>query len=301
MIYEFEGYLVHHGIKGQKWGIQNGPPYPLGTKISQMIKRRASARQERNLSEDDSARRKKIAKAIAIAAGLSLATYGTYKLYKSGALDKAISVCKNKEISKVEFGSTGKLLNESFGSGEIKAIPSSQVPKSMNDLFGKLDDNNVLKTPKEVQNNCVNTALAAIARMKGLDVKPGWQENGHGLDASKWTECFFEKTDKLGNSILKTPPPSRLNSYETASKWFSRYPEGSYGIFCGRFQGVDGPVEHAIFWRIENGKLVAGDGIRGLRASKLFDILVTDSKEVVIQRCDDLTINTEELLKYVRR
>lgn len=22
-------YLAHHGIKGQKWGVQNGPPYPL--------------------------------------------------------------------------------------------------------------------------------------------------------------------------------------------------------------------------------------------------------------------------------
>ena len=25
----FNDYLVHHGIKGQKWGVQNGPPYPL--------------------------------------------------------------------------------------------------------------------------------------------------------------------------------------------------------------------------------------------------------------------------------
>ena len=23
------GYLIHHGILGQKWGKQNGPPYPL--------------------------------------------------------------------------------------------------------------------------------------------------------------------------------------------------------------------------------------------------------------------------------
>lgn len=23
------GYLEHHGIKGQKWGVRNGPPYPL--------------------------------------------------------------------------------------------------------------------------------------------------------------------------------------------------------------------------------------------------------------------------------
>lgn len=24
-------YLMHHGIKGQKWGVKNGPPYPLKT------------------------------------------------------------------------------------------------------------------------------------------------------------------------------------------------------------------------------------------------------------------------------
>ncbi len=23
--------LAHHGIKGQKWGVKNGPPYPLET------------------------------------------------------------------------------------------------------------------------------------------------------------------------------------------------------------------------------------------------------------------------------
>lgn len=26
-----DSYLAHHGIKGQKWGIKNGPPYPLET------------------------------------------------------------------------------------------------------------------------------------------------------------------------------------------------------------------------------------------------------------------------------
>lgn len=25
-------YLMHHGIKGQEWGVQNGPPYPLDEK-----------------------------------------------------------------------------------------------------------------------------------------------------------------------------------------------------------------------------------------------------------------------------
>lgn len=26
------GYLCHHGVKGQKWGVKNGPPYPLDKK-----------------------------------------------------------------------------------------------------------------------------------------------------------------------------------------------------------------------------------------------------------------------------
>lgn len=25
----YEDYICHHGIKGQKWGVRNGPPYPL--------------------------------------------------------------------------------------------------------------------------------------------------------------------------------------------------------------------------------------------------------------------------------
>ena len=31
-IYKSESaYLMHHGIKGQKWGQKNGPPYPIGS------------------------------------------------------------------------------------------------------------------------------------------------------------------------------------------------------------------------------------------------------------------------------
>ena len=33
-MYSRNAELYHHGIKGQKWGIRNGPPYPLGSDIS---------------------------------------------------------------------------------------------------------------------------------------------------------------------------------------------------------------------------------------------------------------------------
>ena len=27
--------LYHHGVKNQKWGVRNGPPYPLNSKGTQ--------------------------------------------------------------------------------------------------------------------------------------------------------------------------------------------------------------------------------------------------------------------------
>ncbi|MEY8515334.1 hypothetical protein AALC25_00130 [Lachnospiraceae bacterium 29-84] len=27
------GFLCHHGVKGQKWGVKNGPPYPIDQKV----------------------------------------------------------------------------------------------------------------------------------------------------------------------------------------------------------------------------------------------------------------------------
>ena len=36
-------YLEHHGIKGQKWGVRNGPPYPLGSGVKRAIRKTAGA------------------------------------------------------------------------------------------------------------------------------------------------------------------------------------------------------------------------------------------------------------------
>lgn len=73
--------LYHHGIKGQKWGVSNGPPYPLGSAISTgkrligkaagAIKRhkekriqaeaaRLKARQEKKAQQDEETKQKTI-------------------------------------------------------------------------------------------------------------------------------------------------------------------------------------------------------------------------------------------------
>lgn len=44
---ELSDYLEHHGIKGQKWGVEHGPPYPLKTGVSARIKRAAKSARSR--------------------------------------------------------------------------------------------------------------------------------------------------------------------------------------------------------------------------------------------------------------
>ncbi len=40
-------YLIHHQIKGAKWGVFRGPPYPLGSGINTRVKRRTKKAEQR--------------------------------------------------------------------------------------------------------------------------------------------------------------------------------------------------------------------------------------------------------------
>lgn len=35
---QYKDHLAHHGIKGQKWGVKNGPPYPLDDSESKLLR-----------------------------------------------------------------------------------------------------------------------------------------------------------------------------------------------------------------------------------------------------------------------
>lgn len=42
-----EDYLMHHGIKNQRWGVRRGPPYPLESGINTKVKTRTKAAEQR--------------------------------------------------------------------------------------------------------------------------------------------------------------------------------------------------------------------------------------------------------------
>ena len=51
---DFRGYLQHHGIKGQKWGVRNGPPYPLDASDHSAAEKKAAKGGSKKLSTSTS-------------------------------------------------------------------------------------------------------------------------------------------------------------------------------------------------------------------------------------------------------
>ena len=79
-------YLMHHGILGMKWGIRNGPPYPLG-------------------SEDYSTSEKKALRGVRNAAGAVVSkakkTKNVLKSDSGSRKSKALKEAREKDIDKM--------------------------------------------------------------------------------------------------------------------------------------------------------------------------------------------------------
>lgn len=57
-----QDYLMHHGIRGQKWGIMNGPPYPLNDNVKAIAYRGGLLKDgtQLNINKRDVAQARKI-------------------------------------------------------------------------------------------------------------------------------------------------------------------------------------------------------------------------------------------------
>lgn len=138
--------------------------------------------------------------------------------------------------------------------------------------------------------------------MKGYDVKPGFQKNAAGQfvenDFTNVLKCFNLSEDSKGVRIYQNG--TRFKGTGNAVKeLLSRYPDnGSYGYLDARFNILGHESRHAISWMNENGNIVFGDGVNGLKAKVYFNSIV-QSEMVNVFRADNVDINMDEIAKYL--
>ncbi len=272
-----EDHLSHHGIKGQKWGVKHGPPYPLQQKTGDLV-------------------------SYAVTKGVGLLTDLTVGAAKRGIAKARVSAddkrrSKNENIDK----KTGFHLKD-----PNKEYSDKDDISRINPGFAQAR----LLADKTTTNNCVYCTTAFELRKRGYDVRAKKADSGHGLDNLEVDALWKLKTPKKQFDVprpdvfTKAKRADRIKTYRDTIDWVKKQPDqrGNLAVHWG-FSG------HSMAYEIKGGKLTILDGQNGkihsngeaylkeLFGTNVFSDLA--ASDCSFRRTDNATPNWDEIKKRV--
>ena len=269
-------YLKHHGIKGQKWGVRNGPPYPLNSK-SKSTRKKAGGGTESSKEKGKAACNKVLSQS------------GKHQIYAE-QLDKSVEIGKNK-------------VNEVIhNSGSNYSSRRDSLPKDSK-LYVILDDRN----PTGSRDNCKDLAVANACYNYGHNVMAG--ENTYEGNLGAMFEDKFGMYDKvkfmtphssngreikqqLENNILRNAEEGDIGAVDiTYSELYKKRVKELTGIELG-----DG---HAFNWMVENDQVIFGCSQDGYPKdeSQIFDYVDASKQIEYVKITEDMANKISQYYK----
>lgn len=291
----YHSELYHHGIKGQKWGVKNGPPYPLKAGARSAAERKGGspvAKKEKGLIE------------VGIILGiyslplLSLIPLTIANAVHTKKVKKFDKQCdKEREEAKVDKKTGLKLKSKELTREEdiARVNPKREIDPG----------------DATYANNCVLCTTAYEMRRRGYEVQAGRALGLNGQDVAK--QCF----PKSKNTEVVTVPKECMKDNVKAYAWLRdaqkkiesgnkelkakvrdtlyKEPEGSRGQLLVRWPSGGG---HSVAYEIKDGKLEIIDAqinkvYKGKAAENYFNNIVS----VSYQRYDNSNFDAKQLKK----
>ena len=179
-------YLAHHGIKGQKWGVEHGPPYPLKSGVSARIKKAAKTVTDRVESNRQQKAAKKEAKAVA-------------KAKKKETLQDKLKAMSDQELD----ARAARLRKENAYLDEVAKM---QARKGESFLTKSAATLNNLKTAGDALSGLIQTG-------KKLSKAFGLTDDSGGVDTYDWHNWRTRKKGETEKQYAE-----RLNSLSNIKK-----------------------------------------------------------------------------------
>lgn len=301
--------IYHHGILGMKWGKKNGPPYPLGASDHSASEKKAGWRKSLDKSSDDndndkrkglSDKQKRAIKIGVTAVGVGLAAYGTYRLVKSGKLDKYIEAGKSKADSllkkkagdsKVGDIKVDDILNSASTTKSVtKGIKKLSKPETLADTIKNVNPN---RSNSAYDNNCTLCSTGSILRQVfGMDVTAGSTGRKPQNLGGIVEECF-EGAKVIDGSAVKFGK-SKQDASEMLIKRFGDNVSGVVSVEWKRGGG------HAFNWQIKDGKVSFYDGQANRDDSVVSKYwqMINQNGSLILARLDNANVKEEGIRKW---
>lgn len=268
--------LYHHGVRGMKWGVRKGPPYPLSGSKRSVSEKQAS--QKKSLTNRNNN---------------SLISIGKNKV--NSMLNKMTGSADDLKFDD-ETIRVGKAAVDSMMSQKTvdmsKGIRKLSKSESLDETLEKA---NPLRGTKEGENNCVLSAIAGFLRQTGYDVTAG-SSGGKPMNPAGVVEECFKGAKILEGSAVKFGK-SRQDAAEMLVKRYGQNAEGICGIqWRGNGRG------HTFNWKINDGVVSFFDSQQGKGdeyVSRYFS-LIDQTGNLTLARLDNLEINMDIISKYVK-
>ena len=252
--------LMHHGIKGQKWGVRNGPPYP--------IKEGQHSLREQTASGDKKAGGLLEAYAVAYLAALALSvTLAPLAVKKADER-------KSKEYEEDYYGQR-KIKNLSDAPRiDPSSMSMDEHMKSINPDYPDMG----------ATQNCMFCTTAMAMRMKGYDVQAEKCPDG-------WSSNNLKNTfNNFKSETPKAKSAAQLNNYLASQG------DGAYGNLIVYWTGGGG---HSMFYHVDNGQVNIYDTQANKKREirELSGVTVMSAAEVVrLDNCEP----TERVLGAIK-
>lgn len=187
--YNSDGELCHHGVKGQQWGVKNGPPYPL--------KRSAKPTESSGLMP---------LLPILVWDAVVLTT-AAIRIKNARKTPDQLRAEKRKNINKLMNKRSIQSLDDA---------PKLDKPMSSEESM-KLVNPGGIKT-KGRANNCVCCTTSMVMRKKGYDVQAIANPFKTGFYIDDWVRLAFKNVEVKtpvgkGNGILEELSKEGKNAY----------------------------------------------------------------------------------------